>query len=195
MSAERPLKIVFAGSPGAGKTTAITALSEIAPVPEEVIVVPVRLMPVKAPAVVPAALALSVSAPFTTVIEAPAAATLLRSELRLIAPVPLTLHRLLGWSPSRGRFARHENDRLPYRFIVVDEASMIDLAMMDRLIRALRDDARLVLLGDADQLPSIEAGAVFRDLCAGLGGVRLTVNLRVANDPDARFCKECGHKL
>ena len=46
---------------------------------------------------------------------------------------------------------------------------MIDLAMMDRLLRALREDARLVLLGDADQLPSIEAGAVFRDLCAGAG--------------------------
>jgi exodeoxyribonuclease V alpha subunit len=106
--------------------------------------------------------------------------------LRAIAPAPLTLHRLLGWSPSRGRFARHENDRLPYRFVVVDEASMIDLAMMDRLVRALRDDARLVLFGDADQLPSIEAGAVFRDLCAGLGGARLTVNLRVANDPEAR---------
>ena len=108
------------------------------------------------------------------------------AALGTIAPAPQTLHRLLGWSPSRGRFARHENDPLPYRFVVVDEASMIDLAMMDRLLRALRPDARLVLLGDADQLPSIEAGAVFRDLCAGLGAVRLSVNLRVANDPSAR---------
>ena len=106
--------------------------------------------------------------------------------LGAIAPAPQTLHRLLGWSPSRGRFARHENDPLPHRFVVVDEASMIDLAMMDRLVRALRPDARLVLLGDADQLPSIEAGAVFRDLCAGLGAVRLSVNLRVASDPSAR---------
>jgi len=106
--------------------------------------------------------------------------------LGAIAPAPQTLHRLLGWSPSRGRFARHENDPLPYRFVVVDEASMIDLAMMDRLVRALRPDARLVLLGDADQLPSIEAGAVFRDLCTGLGAVRLSVNLRVASDPSAR---------
>jgi exodeoxyribonuclease V alpha subunit len=106
--------------------------------------------------------------------------------LGAIAPVPQTLHRLLGWSPSRGRFARHENDPLPYRFVVVDEASMIDLAMMDRLVRALHPDAKLVLLGDADQLPSIEAGAVFRDLCAGLGAVRLSANLRVAGDPNAR---------
>ena len=63
---------------------------------------------------------------------------------------------------------------------------MIDLAMMDRLLRALRADARLVLLGDADQLPSIEAGAVFRDLCAAVPARRLTQNLRVGRDPSAR---------
>ncbi len=115
--------------------------------------------------------------------------------LATVAPAPQTLHRLLGWSPSRGRFARHENDPLPYRFVLVDEASMIDLAMMDRLVRALRPDARLVLLGDADQLPSIEAGAVFRDLCAGLGAVRLSVNLRVAKDASARRITEAAHAV
>ena len=83
-----------------------------------------------------------------------------------IAPSPQTIHRLLGWSPTAGRFARHENDRLPHRTVIVDEASMVDLYLMDRLLRALAPDARLVLLGDADQLPSVEAGAVFRDLCA-----------------------------
>ena len=102
------------------------------------------------------------------------------------APAPQTLHRLLGWSPARGRFARHENDPLPHLVVIVDEASMIDLVMMDRLVSAMRGDARLVLLGDADQLPSVEAGAVFRDLCVGLGAARLTRNLRVAADPAAR---------
>ena len=108
------------------------------------------------------------------------------AALPAMVPPPLTLHRLLGWSPSRGRFARHENDPLPQRLIIVDEASMIDLAVMERLLRALRPDARLVLLGDADQLPSVEAGAVFRDLCAGLKPARLRENLRVASDPAAR---------
>jgi exodeoxyribonuclease V alpha subunit len=117
------------------------------------------------------------------------------TALATVAPAPQTLHRLLGWSPSRGRFARHENDPLPYRFVIVDEASMIDLAMMDRLVRALRPDACLVLLGDSDQLPSIEAGAVFRDLCAGLGAVRLSVNLRVANDPSARRITEAARAV
>lgn len=78
-----------------------------------------------------------------------------------------TLHRLLGYSPSSGRFRRHENNRLPEKFVLVDEASMIDLYLMERLIRSLRDDARLILLGDADQLPSVDAGSVFRDLSAG----------------------------
>ena len=107
-------------------------------------------------------------------------------------PPPQTLHRLLGLSPQTGRFAHHENDPLAQKVVIVDEASMIDLAMMDRLMRALRADARLVLLGDADQLPSVEAGAVFRDLCASLGAARLTVNLRVARVPSARSIVEAA---
>jgi len=77
---------------------------------------------------------------------------------------PRTLHRLLGYSPSSGRFHHHENNRLAERIVIVDEASMIDLALMARLVRSLRDDASLILLGDARQLPSVEAGAVLRDL-------------------------------
>jgi exodeoxyribonuclease V alpha subunit len=103
--------------------------------------------------------------------------------LGAIAPMPQTLHHLLGWSPSSGRFARHENDPLPHRVIVVDEASMVDLALMDQLMRALAEGARLVLLGDANQLPSVEAGAVFRDLCIALRPLRLSNNLRVGQSP------------
>jgi exodeoxyribonuclease V alpha subunit len=109
-----------------------------------------------------------------------------------VVPPPQTLHRLLGLSPQTGRFAHHENDPLAQRVVIVDEASMIDLAMMDRLMRAIRADARLILLGDADQLPSVEAGAVFRDLCASVGAARLTVNLRVARVPSARSIVEAA---
>ncbi len=77
---------------------------------------------------------------------------------------PRTLHRLLGYSPGSGRFLHHENNRLAERVVIVDEGSMIDLALMERLVRSLRDDSRLILLGDAHQLPSVEAGAVLRDL-------------------------------
>jgi exodeoxyribonuclease V alpha subunit len=81
-------------------------------------------------------------------------------------PVPQTIHRLLGYraAGSRGQFRHHENYPLPHKVVIVDESSMIDLALMERLARAVRDDAQLVLLGDANQLPSVEAGAVFRDL-------------------------------
>ena len=77
-----------------------------------------------------------------------------------------TLHRLLGYQPSIDRFLHHRQNPLPYEAVIVDEASMIDLALMERLVSALAEDARLVLLGDADQLPSVDAGAVFRDLVA-----------------------------
>jgi exodeoxyribonuclease V alpha subunit len=79
-------------------------------------------------------------------------------------PPPRTLHRLLGYSPSADRFHHHENNRLSAQVVIVDEASMIDLFLMERLVRSLGDDGRLVLIGDAEQLPSVEAGAVLRDI-------------------------------
>jgi len=80
-------------------------------------------------------------------------------------PPSSTLHRLLGYSPGQDFFRHNEHNPLAEELVIVDESSMIDLAMMDRLLRALRPETRLILLGDADQLPSIEAGAVLRDLC------------------------------
>lgn len=88
----------------------------------------------------------------------------LDEELLAHCPHPVTLHRLLGYSPRRDRFAHHENNRLAQKVVIVDESSMIDLFLMDQLVRATADDARLVLLGDAEQLPSVDAGAIFRDL-------------------------------
>jgi exodeoxyribonuclease V alpha subunit len=109
-------------------------------------------------------------------------------ELARACPPAQTMHRLLGWSPRRGTFAHHQNNRLAQKVIIVDESSMIDLSLMERLVRAVADDARLVLLGDADQLPSIEAGAVFRDLSPLAH--RLTRSHRV--DAAARGGRELG---
>ncbi len=92
------------------------------------------------------------------------------STLLQRCPAPRTLHRLLGYSPSHDRFRHHENNPLAERVIILDESSMVDLFLMDRLVRAVDPSrSRLVLLGDADQLPSVEAGAVFRDLVAPVG--------------------------
>jgi exodeoxyribonuclease V alpha subunit len=82
-----------------------------------------------------------------------------------------TLHRLLGSRPdSRSRFRHDRRNRLPHDLVIVDETSMVSLTMMARLLEALRDDARLVLVGDPDQLSSIEAGAVLGDIVGPAGG-------------------------
>jgi exodeoxyribonuclease V alpha subunit len=85
-----------------------------------------------------------------------------------------TLHRLLGSRPDTwARFRHNRGNRLPHDVIVVDEASMASLTMVARLLEAVRPDARLILVGDPDQLPSVEAGAVLADLVDGLGGKRI----------------------
>jgi len=81
-----------------------------------------------------------------------------------------TLHRLLGPRPdTSARFRHHRGNRLPHDVIVVDETSMVSLTMMARLLEAVRPQTRLVLVGDPDQLASVEAGAVLADLVDGLG--------------------------
>ena len=84
---------------------------------------------------------------------------------RVGAPVASTLHRLLGYRPgSSTRFRHDAHHHLPHDVVVVDETSMVALPLMARLLEALRPDARLVLVGDPDQLASVEAGAVLGDL-------------------------------
>src|SRR5260370_36219110 len=79
-------------------------------------------------------------------------------------PEPATIHRHLGYSFDSGRFRYHRNNPLSARVVIVDEGSMLDLALMERLTDAIQPGAQLILLGDADQLPSVAAGSVFRGL-------------------------------
>jgi exodeoxyribonuclease V alpha subunit len=90
----------------------------------------------------------------------------------LLAPLPTTgttLHRLLGTVPDSPRFRHHADNPLPFDVVVVDEASMIDLPLMTKLVDAVADGTRLVLLGDPDQLPSVEAGDVLAAILAAAG--------------------------
>jgi exodeoxyribonuclease V alpha subunit len=80
-----------------------------------------------------------------------------------------TVHRLLGHRPGRVSFRHDREHALPYDLVVVDEASMLDLALATKLVEALPDDGRLILLGDKDQLSAVETGTVFADLCATRG--------------------------
>lgn len=77
-----------------------------------------------------------------------------------------TLHRLLGSRPDSRQFRHHAGNPLALELLVVDEASMVDLEMMAALLAALPPRARLILLGDKDQLASVEAGAVLGELCS-----------------------------
>nr|WP_312232381.1 exodeoxyribonuclease V subunit alpha [Pseudomonas sp.] len=149
---------LITGGPGTGKTTTV-----------------VRLL-----ALLQAA-ALDRGAPLRLSLAAPtgkAAARLTESIGAQVATLPVseavrgqipntvtTLHRLLGSRPDSRHFRHHAANPLPLDVLVVDEASMIDLEMMANLLDALPMHARLILLGDKDQLASVEAGAVLGDLC------------------------------
>jgi len=85
-------------------------------------------------------------------------------KARLGATSGSTLHRLLGSRAGTARFRHHRGHRLPHDVIVVDEASMISLGLMARLVEAVRPDARLILVGDPEQLVSVEAGAILADI-------------------------------
>ncbi|MCI0418763.1 MAG: exodeoxyribonuclease V subunit alpha, partial [Acidobacteria bacterium] len=77
-----------------------------------------------------------------------------------------TLHRLLGALSNSTRFRHNRDNLLSYDVIVVDEASMIDLPLMAKLVDAIPSEAHLLLLGDRDQLASVEPGSVFGDICS-----------------------------
>lgn len=88
----------------------------------------------------------------------------------ILARIPensATIHRLLGARMGSPYFRHNRQNPLPLELLVVDEASMVDLALMAKLVDALPENARLVLLGDKDQLASVEAGSVLGDICSG----------------------------
>src|SRR5579859_3218425 len=93
-----------------------------------------------------------------------------------------TLHRLLEYAPHDNIYQRNEENPLPYQFVIVDEFSMVDILLFYHLLKALPRDAHLLLVGDADQLPSVGPGNVLRDLlrCEAIPSVRLTELFRQA---------------
>ncbi|HSV76153.1 MAG TPA: exodeoxyribonuclease V subunit alpha, partial [Bacteroidales bacterium] len=84
---------------------------------------------------------------------------------KLVSLKSQTIHRLLGYIRNSVFFRHHEKKPLPYDVVVIDEASMIDGAMMAKLLNAIGDQTRFYLIGDKDQLASVEAGSVFGDIC------------------------------
>jgi exodeoxyribonuclease V alpha subunit len=156
---------IVTGGPGTGKTTTVVKLLAL---------------------LQSQALAASVGKPLRIRLAAPtgkAAARLNESIANAVASLPLgdfsqretiraaipvavtTLHRLLGTRPDTRRFRHHSGNPLSLDVLVIDEASMVDLEMMNAVLDALPEHARLILLGDKDQLASVEAGSVLGELC------------------------------
>ncbi len=154
---------VLTGGPGTGKTTTIAGL--LALLAEQA-----QLAGRAAPRIALAAPTGKASARLQEAVRAEIAGLPEDDRNRLTGLQAVTLHRLLGSRPdTSARFRHHRGNRLPHDVIVVDETSMVSLTMMARLLEAVRADARLILVGDPDQLASVEAGAVLADLVEGLG--------------------------
>nr|WP_219339774.1 exodeoxyribonuclease V subunit alpha [Luteimonas salinisoli] len=149
--------LLVTGGPGTGKTTTITRML--------VLLVAQALQAGTAPPRIALAAPTGRAAErmAESVRNAVQALTALGIDPALCAHLPTTgttLHRLLGTIPDSSGFRHHADNPLPLDVVVVDEASMIDLPLMAKLVEAVPDGARLVLLGDPDQLPSVEAGDV-----------------------------------
>jgi exodeoxyribonuclease V alpha subunit len=153
-SAASSLLTVVAGGPGTGKTTTIARLlaalaDQPGPRPRIALATPTGKAAVRLEEAVRAALAQL----------DPADAD------RVGAISASTIHRLLCWKPgSRSRFAHDRENRLPHDVVILDETSMVSLTLMARVLEAVRPTTRLVLVGDPDQLASVEAGAVLGDI-------------------------------
>ena len=91
----------------------------------------------------------------------------LDDDLSAVVPAETeTLHRLLGFNPGAGIFRYNRRNKLHLDLLVIDEASMIDVPLMASLIEALPEKTRVIMLGDRDQLTSVEAGSLFGDICS-----------------------------
>lgn len=149
---------IITGGPGTGKTTTVVRLLALLQGPAVEARKPLRIRLAAPTGKAAARLTESISLQVRSLSVADEVREKIPSEVT-------TVHRLLGNRPGTRHFRHHAGNRLPLDVLVVDEASMIDLEMMANLLDALPIHARLVLLGDKDQLASVEAGAVLGDLC------------------------------
>ncbi len=164
---------VITGGPGTGKTTVVTRILALFAAQARRQGVADPRMLVLAPTGKAAARIKDALAEAAGEMDCPA-------EVRAILPREAsTIHRALGSLPgSLTRFRHDEGNPLPADLVVVDEASMVDLPLMARLVAAVPPGARLVLLGDKDQLASVEAGSILGDICSAAGGRGLSREFR-----------------
>src|ERR1700757_4307940 len=175
---------VVTGGPGTGKTTTIARLLAL-------LVGQAELAGAPRPRIALAAPTGKAAARLAEAVTAEVKELAAEDSARLAGLRSTTLHRLLGSRPDTSvRFKHNRGNRLPHDVIVVDETSMVSLTMMARLLEAVRPDTRLILVGDPDQLASVEAGAVLADLVEGLAA-RHDVRVAALRTPH-RFGESIG---
>ncbi len=154
--------VVLCGGPGTGKTATVA-----------------RILAVLTELAGPERVAIGLAAPTGKAAARLQAALAAQPEMAAIAPQAVTLHRLLGLAIG-GAPRYHAGNPLPLDVVVVDEASMIDLALAAKLVHALPAHARLILVGDPDQLASVEAGAVLASIAGTASAYSPAVGARLA---------------
>ena len=191
---------VLLGGPGTGKTYTIAGMLHAffsehgASVTPDAVSKPLRVA-IAAPT---AKAARQVTASVGTSLSLPHFPQTHAASIKAVTEVSSTIHRLLGWSPgNRGRFAHHSQNQLPYDIVIIDEVSMVSLPLMARLLEALSPTTKLVLVGDPQQLKSVEAGAVLPDIASlHVDGIypitKLEFNHRQAKEGDEKKLNNIG---
>lgn len=150
-------RCVISGGPGTGKTTTVVKLLALLLQAQPSLSIKMVAPTGKA------------AARLTESITNTLSSLTLDEELKALIPSEAsTIHRLLGVQAHSAHFRYNQDNPLVLDLLLVDEASMVDLPLMAKLLSALPDHARLILLGDKDQLASVEAGAVLGDICSFL---------------------------
>ncbi len=150
---------VIAGGPGTGKTTTVAAVLALLHEQAASLGRPLRVALAAPTGKAAARLTEAVHRGATDLDVDPSV------RAAILAAEASTIHRLLGRRPgSNSRFRHDRSNQLPHQVVIVDETSMVSLSLMARLVEAVRPSARLVLVGDPEQLVSVEAGAVLGDI-------------------------------
>ncbi|MBW4966758.1 exodeoxyribonuclease V subunit alpha [Pseudoalteromonas sp. CR1] len=151
---------VITGGPGTGKTTTVTKLLAI-------LQSLYKSAPLSIKLVAPTGKA--VARLSESILGAKNQLTSIPDDIKALIPdTAQTIHRLLGVKPFTNKFRHSQDNPLHLDVLIIDEASMVDLSLMAKLIEALPAHARLILLGDKDQLASVDTGSVMSDICQGL---------------------------
>ena len=169
---------VISGAPGTGKTRTIVLICALL----------IRLAAKRELTFALAAPTGKAAARLKETIAQTGMSLLLPGDVKLPADAS-TIQRLLGARGDSPHFRHNAKIPLTADVVIVDEASMIDLALLAKLFDAIRPDARIILVGDKDQLASVEAGSAFRDICTPGFELRVSVSLAEA------FAKSTGEKL